>query len=142
GWLMDRYVEILRWSLAHRWKTMLVGVGALVATVFAFMTLPMQFQPTTDTDYSQIQIEMAPGTTLQQTQSVTEQVAALLRQQPEVKDAFSDIKVANANIFITLHKDRERTSVEFERAMAPELNRIADARVSFRSQEGGSSGRE
>jgi len=142
GWLMDRYVEILRWSLAHRWKTMLVGVGALVATVFAFMTLPMQFQPTTDTDYSQIQIEMAPGTTLQQTQSVTEQVAALLRQQPEVKDAFSDIKVANANIFITLHKDRERTSVEFERAMAPELNRIADARVSFRSQEGGSSGRD
>ena len=30
-----------------------------------------------------------------------------------------------------------RTSVQFERALAPLLNRIPDARISFRSQFGG-----
>src|SRR5690606_21069187 len=36
-----------------------------------------------------------------------------------------------------LKEDRDRTSVEFERALAPRLARIPDARVSFRSQFGG-----
>src|SRR6185436_15431328 len=44
--------------------------------------------------------------------------------------------------FLTLKRDRERTSVEFERALAPQLNQIADARVSFQSQQGGGSGRD
>src|SRR3546814_3849735 len=33
--------------------------------------------------------------------------------------------------------DRERTSVEFERAMAPRLQAIPDARISFQSQSSG-----
>ncbi len=36
-----------------------------------------------------------------------------------------------------LKKDRERTSIEFERELAPQLAQIADARVSFLSQSGG-----
>jgi multidrug efflux pump subunit AcrB len=142
GWWMDRYMDILRWSLRHRWGPVLLGIGSLVATIGAFMMLPMQFQPTTNSDYSQVRLEMAPGTTLAQTADVTERVARLLREQPDVRFAFSDINVGNANIFLTLNKDRERTSNEFERALTPSLNRIADARVHFQSQEGGSSGRD
>jgi multidrug efflux pump subunit AcrB len=142
GWMMDRYMGILHWSLRHRWAPVLLGVFSLLATIGAFMMLPMQFQPTTNSDYSQVRLEMAPGTTLQQTAEVTERVSRLLRKQPDVLFAFSDINVGNANIFLTLNKDRERTSNEFERALAPELNRIADARVHFQSQEGGSSGRD
>ena len=142
GWLMDVYMRILRWSLVHRWKTVMIGVAAFISTIFAFYSLPMTFQPTTNTDYSQVRIEMAPGTTLEQTQAVAEEVSQLLRKQPEVDAAFSDINVGDANIFITLKKDRERTSIEFERALAPALNQIADARVHFQSQQGGSSGRD
>ncbi|HYD11344.1 MAG TPA: efflux RND transporter permease subunit, partial [Allosphingosinicella sp.] len=39
--------------------------------------------------------------------------------------------------FITLKEDRDRTSQEFERALTPELQKIADARVTFLSQQGG-----
>ena len=142
NWLMDRYMVLLNWSLHNRWKTVMIGVLAFVATIFSFATLPLTFQPTINTDYSQISIELVPGSTLEQTQRVTEQVARIVRAAPEVEAAFSDINVGQANIYLSLRRDRQRTSVEFERAMAPQLNRIADARVSFQSQQGGGSGRD
>ncbi|QAY76163.1 efflux RND transporter permease subunit [Sphingosinicella sp. BN140058] len=142
NWLMDRYMGLLRLSLRHRWKTALCGLLAFVATIFAFGSLPTEFQPTTNSDFSQVRIEMVPGSTVQQTQAVTERVAAMLRRQPEVEKAFSDINPTAGTIYLTLRKEREKSSVEFERSMAPHLNEIADARVTFASQSGGGSGRD
>src|SRR3954469_13678364 len=142
GWLMDRYMRLLDWSLHNRWKTVMVGVVAFAATILAFITLPLTFQPTINTDYSQISIELVPGATLDQTQRITERVARIARSQPEVDSAFSDINVGQATIYLTLKKDRQVTSVEFERRVAPQLNAITDARASFQSQQGGGSGRD
>ena len=142
GRLMDAYMAVLGWTLRHRWATMGIGVGALVATGFAIATLPMTFQPSINTDYSQVSIEMPPGSTLKQTLDTANRVSALLREQPEVAAAFADIEqVGDANIFLTLHKDRKRTSVQFERETAPLLADIPDARVHFQSQ-GGFNGRD
>jgi multidrug efflux pump subunit AcrB len=138
GRLMDLYVATLRWTLVHRWKTVMVGVGAFVATILAFYTLPLTFQPSINTDYSQVAIEMAPGTTVDQTRDMANRVALLLQREPEVEAAFADIEdVGKANIYLTLRKDRKRTSVEFERATAPKLHEIPDARINFQSQSGG-----
>jgi len=142
GWLMDRYVDLLHWSLVNRWKTLAIGVVAMLATFVAFKTLPMQFQPATNTDYVTVEIEMAPGTTLAQTQAAAERVSRILRAQSDVDSAFADINVGSANIFVTLLTDRKRTSTEFQRALTPQLTRIPDARVHFRSREGGGSGRD
>src|SRR3954470_21970497 len=142
GWLMDRYMRLLDWSLHNRWKTMIIAVVAFVAQGFAFATLPLTFQPTINTDYSQISIELVPGATLEQTQGIAEQVARIARRQPEVDSAFSDINVGQATIYLTLKKERQVTSVEFERRVAPQLNAITDARASFQSQQGGGSGRD
>lgn len=137
GWWIDRYMDVLRWSLVHRWKTVGIGAVAFALTVVAYGTLPTAFQPTTDNDFSQVKIEMAPGATLERTEQVADQVAARLNQEQEVKAAFADINVAEANIYLTLRKDRVRSSIDFERAMQPELQKIPDARIAFQSQEGG-----
>ncbi len=146
GWLMDSYIGVLRWSLDHRWKVVVLGGGgALVATFLAFATLPFTFQPTLNTDYSQVKIELVPGTTLEQARKVTQQVADLLMQDKAVvENAFSDIEPTQADIFLTLKKERKITSVDWERQMAPKLAQVADARVFFQSQSGGgpSSGRD
>jgi len=162
GWLMDRYLGVLAWSLDrsgaarmhaagrhafawvrdHRVWTMGIAVIAFVATIGAFATLPMQFQPTTDTDFSQVKIELPPGSTLAQTERVADRVAGILNEQQEVEAAFSDINVGEANVFLTLGEDRVRSSVEFERALQPQLAALPDARVSFQSQSGGFSGRD
>jgi len=135
---MDRYMSTLAWTLRHRWATIVGGFVSLVLTVFAFATLPQTFFPDMDRDDSSVQIEMAPGTTMAQTGAVVRQVEDVLERQPEVESVFSRVRVGNASINLRLKEERERTSIEFERALAPALNRIADARVSFRSQSGGS----
>jgi multidrug efflux pump subunit AcrB len=137
NWMMDSYLKLLRWSLLNRWKTIGFGALAFLATIGAFYTLPFSFQPAIDTDYSQVKIEMVPGSTLAQTEAVADQVSAVVSTAPEVKSAFTSVQIGSANIYLTLHHDRERTSTEFERAMAPKLGRIADARVNFQSQSGG-----
>jgi multidrug efflux pump subunit AcrB len=136
GWLMDRYMGLLHWSLVHRWKTVFLGVLAFVATIFAFGTLPFTFQPNINSDYSSIAVEMPPGATLEQTQRVASQAADIVRKETDVRAAFASVRVGTSSIYITLDPERERTSTEFERAVAPKLRTIADARVYFRSQQG------
>jgi len=137
GWLMDRYMSVLQWTLKHRWVPIVAGGVALAMTVGLFMIIPQQFQPTINTDYSRVTIEMVPGTTIKQTEAVADRVAALINEQPEVEMALEAIREGNARLFITLKPDREKTSIEFERALAPRLAAFSDARVTFASQSGG-----
>ncbi len=138
------YMKILHWSLRNRWKTVIVGGGgALIGTVIAFSTLPLTFQPNTDTDFSQVKISLPPGATLAQTTAVADSAMALLETSPVVAAAFSDVQIGSAEIFLTLSKNRPTTSVEFERDFSPRLAAIPDARVYFQSQNGGGgSGRD
>jgi multidrug efflux pump subunit AcrB len=137
GWAMDKYMSILAWTLKHRWAPVVGGVVSFAITVFFFMTIPQQFEPTMNTDFSRVTIEMVPGTTIKQTEAVADRVASIINNQPEVDMALEAIREGNARIFITLKEDRERTSIEFERSLAPTLAKISDARVTFASQSGG-----
>ena len=143
GRWVDVYMKVLRWSLDHRWKTVGIGAVALVATVLSFATLPLTFQPRIDTDYSNLKIELPPGTTLDQTEAVVDRATAILNASPVVAAAFAEINPGTATIYLTLAKDRPISSVEFERAITPKLASIPDARIGFTVQgPGGSAGRD
>ena len=121
----------------HRLWMMGVGFGALLLTGVMFAVIPQEFFPTDDSSFSRVSIEMVPGTTLEQTAAVADQVAAVINRQPEVKEALLRIREGAAFVFISLKEDRTRTSQEFERALTPVLQKIPDARVTFLSQQGG-----
>ena len=147
GWLMDRYLQTLHWSIEHRWVTVGAGGVALIATFIAFAgvpglikPIPITFQPTINTDFSRVRVQMAPGTTLEQTKQVVEKVTKIIAKEPEAATVFTFLSPGSASAFITLSPDRKRTSVQFERALAPELATIPDARVNFQSQSGGGGG--
>ena len=143
GRMMNWYMAALRWTLRHRWSSIVGGAVALAMTVFFFAILPQSFQPDQDQDASTASIEMVPGTTLAQTQAVVDKVAALLQKQPQVEDVYSRAFVGNGRVTAIFKKDKDLKSVQFERQLAPTLAAIPDARVSFRSQQGwGSSGRD
>jgi multidrug efflux pump subunit AcrB len=158
GWALLKVIELfgraggsasnfLRYLTArfydHRIWMLGVGWFSLLVTILLFGQIPGQFQPTIDDENSTVEIEMVPGTTLESTKVVSDRVDALIREQPEVERTLQRIRVGNSTIFIKLKDDRERTSIEFERELAPQLAQIADARVRFRSQSGGfGSGRD
>ena len=126
---MDRYMGLLWWSLKHRWKTMLIGVAAFIATIFAFGTLPFTFQPNVNSDFTLGRGGNGAGLDPPaDPEASPRQAADIVRKEPDVKSAFASIRVGGATIYITLNKDRERTSTEFERqvvAQAPRDRRRA-----------------
>ncbi|WNO53874.1 efflux RND transporter permease subunit [Stakelama saccharophila] len=159
------YVRVLRWTLDSRrakalaakggWRKLvspifdhrmwIVGMGAVafLLTIVSFAMLPKEFQPTEDRDNSTAVIEMVPGTTLEQTQAVVDRVDRLLSKQPIVTDTYARTYVGNGRVVAMLSDEREMSSIEFERGLAPQLTAIPDARVHFQSQNGwGSSGRD
>ncbi|KPL69019.1 transporter [Erythrobacter sp. SG61-1L] len=127
----------------HRLWCFGIGVGALGLTLAMFYLLPMQFQPLTDSDSSRANIEMVPGTTIEQTEEVADRVAGILSEQQEVRLVMERVSEGSATLFIMLKPDRENTSIDFERRLNKEFQNIADARVTFSSQGGGGgTGRE
>ena len=137
GPAMDRYMQVLRWTLANRWKTVAAGGVAFGATIALFATLPFTFQPQQDVDSSTVRIAMTPGTTLEQSEAAVAAATRIVERQPEVASTMQTIKAGSGEIDIMLKKDRARSSIDFERETQPLLNAIPDARVSFQSQGGG-----
>ena len=121
----------------HRVWMMGTGMGALLLTGMIGSSLPAQFFPDVDSDFSRLRIEMVPGTTLAQTEAVSDQVAEILNKQPEVEAALQRVNEGNARFFITLSADRKKTLQEFERELTPVFQDIPDARITFLSQQGG-----
>lgn len=126
----------------HRVWIVGIGVGAFATSIILFVTLPSQFQPTINSDYSQIAYSLPPGSTLAQSERVASEIAGVLAGDKTVNTAFYDIQVGSGNAFITLNKDRETSSVDWERNLQPKMAAIPDARVAFQSQSGGFSGRD
>ncbi len=137
GPLMDRYMKILRWSLGHRRWMMLLGALSFAFTILLFIVIPKEFFPVTNQDFSRINIEMVPGTTIQQTDAVADRVAAIIEKEQEPLTVVTTAREGNGRLLITLRPDRSRTSIEFERDLAPRLAAIPDARVTFLAQQGG-----
>ena len=167
---IDRYMKILHWSLDtggvtayraqhprrwfrarlrdHRLWMMGVGVGALGLTGVLFMVIPQQFFPDTDSDFSRITIEMVPGTTIEQTERKVDEVLALVKDEPEIDVALERINEGSGRVFMELKKHEWslfggnplRSSMDFERALTPRLQKVPDARISFLKQNGGGPG--
>ncbi len=155
----ERYLAILRWSLDqtkaramaarggrhralallldHRVWIMGVGAAMLGLTVVLAMMIPQQFQPDTNDDSARAQIEMVPGTTLEQTYAVAKAVETLLKREPEVESTRIFAGEGSGSVNATLKEDRETTSQEFQRRVASKLQTIPDARVSFQERRGG-----
>ena len=163
GRLLDSYMRLLQWTMDtekadtmraegrrgaflrdHRYWVVGIGGGAFFLTIAAFGMLPSTFQPSIDADTSRITIQLVPGSTLEQTEAVADQVAAMMEADPLVETTLSRIDVGNATVYARLRKDRELTSTEFERDRAPKLLQIPDARINFASQfgPGGGSSRD
>ncbi len=155
GPMMDRYMRILRWSLDksgaekfrakgnsilrkvgsilldHRTWVMGIAFSAFALSGFIMMNLSAQFFPDSNLGLARVRVEMVPGTTLQRTRQVMDEVMAVVNAQPEVDTAMVNVQEGSGFVFITKHDKRERTDKEFQQQVLPELQKIADARVTF-----------
>ena len=121
----------------HRMTMVGAGIVTMLLSIVLFGTLSQSFFPPQNNDFSRVNIVLAPGTTLKQTEVVVDKVAAMVAKDPSVERVFERVNVGNGRVSIVLKKDRDVTSTEFERNLSPTLAAIPDGRVSFQSQNGG-----
>ncbi|NWM59989.1 efflux RND transporter permease subunit, partial [Escherichia coli] len=76
-----------------------------------------------------VNVEMVPGTTLEQTDRVVHQVAERLRHEPNVENLYERAGVGNGRVLVIFKEKRTETSDQFTRRLAPDLLKIPDARV-------------
>ena len=137
GWARFLGLRVRARLYDHRVWMMGVGAAALAITGYLAATIPMQFFPQQDSDFAMVQVQMAPGTTLEQTDEVISRIAARLEEEPEVALSLGIVNEGSGLVRLVLEDDRVRSSSEFERALTPVLQNIPDARVSFQDQQGG-----
>jgi multidrug efflux pump subunit AcrB len=149
GPIMTWYLKVLRWSVAHRWKTIGGGLGVFALSLVGFALIPKSALPDQDFASSQLSIELPPGVLLEDTARISAMASEIVRRHPEVTDVVEFVgaddfgEVRNATLYISLvpREDRGITQVEWERKVIPELKRIPDARIDFASFGPGGGGR-
>ncbi|WP_394756997.1 efflux RND transporter permease subunit [Rhodoferax sp.] len=91
GWVMARYLAIMRWCLHHRARTLTGAALFFVGSIALVPLLPTGFVPAADRAQTQINIELAPGSTLAETRAVAEQARLLAMRSAEITGVFSSI---------------------------------------------------
>jgi multidrug efflux pump subunit AcrB len=144
GPIMKRYLVLLKWCVANRWKTIAAGVVFFLLSVACLGIVPTAFIPPEDFANSELDIELPPGGTLEDTSRVSAAAAAILRKSPEVTDIVEyvggdDGEIRNASMYINLvpRSRRKMSQREWEQAMMPLLAQVPDGQLNFSSNGGG-----
>ena len=91
GWIMQRYMQAMKWCLQHRLVTAIASAVFFAASIALVGLLPTGFVPAADRAQTQINLELPPGSTLAQTSRVAEQARLAAMQVKGVVSVFSSI---------------------------------------------------
>ena len=140
GPIMTRYLSLLQWCVANRWKTIAAGTAFFALSVASLRIIPTAFIPPEDFGSSELDIELPPGGTLDDTSRVAAAATAILRKSPVVSNVVEfvggdDGEIRNAVIYISLTPRTERsiTQKEWEQKMMPLLSQVPDGHLNFSS---------
>ncbi|MDJ0509616.1 MAG: efflux RND transporter permease subunit [Crocosphaera sp.] len=139
---LQPYRSLLTWSLRHRLVTMSLAIAFFLGSLQLVPYIPKGLFSSLDTGLSQVTVELPPGATLQDTESVIQQVTKIMEPSPIVSEILADVGndgVNNALMYVKLVKKNERDLSQgaFEDQMRPKLQEIPGARVTFRREGAG-----
>jgi multidrug efflux pump subunit AcrB len=144
GPIMTRYLRLLKWCVANRWKTIAAGTAFFILSVASLGIVPTAFVPPEDYANAQLDIELPPGGTLEDTARVSAAAAAILRQSPEVTDIVEfvggdDGEIRNATTYVNLvpRSKRSISQKDWQQAIMPQLSQVADGHLNFSNGGGG-----
>lgn len=145
---IEKYTGLLSATLKHRKTALALALVFLVGSVASVTRLPVGFMPEGDISVTQIEVELPPGTPVEQTQQRLRTLTKSLKDRPEIKSVYTIAGVADDADGIAQHKGeiiltlvdpggRELSQKEFEHAIAPLFSELPDARYNFSNSNGG-----
>jgi multidrug efflux pump subunit AcrB len=126
-WYMSRVQVVLR----HRWLTIGASTLVMLGTFMLARTLPTGFTPTEDFGFVSLNVSLPPGSTMENSRDVAEQIRTRLAQYKEVVHTTVTISPRSASSFITLveRKERELSQQELQQKMIADMRSIPGIRI-------------
>lgn len=148
GPLMLRYLDAVRWCLAHPRTTCAATAAFMLVSVLMISHLPSAFISPKTTSSVIVSLQGPPGNTLEQTAALAERARTILMQSPEIAKVYTAIgtgtnngdareasvgAVHNAQLTAILNTDfkAHRPRGEMEAAMREGLGALPGVRVSL-----------
>ncbi|MET0718029.1 MAG: efflux RND transporter permease subunit [Pseudoxanthomonas sp.] len=152
--LMRRYLGWVDAALRHRARTLWIATALFFASLALVPLIPATFIPQSDLGRSNLNLELPPGTRLQETVAVAEQARGLLKGMPELKQVYTAVgsvldlgdpsttgigesRKATLVLDWGVADERDRDQRELEREARKRLANLAGVRVSYVSSEPG-----
>jgi multidrug efflux pump subunit AcrB len=130
--------------VANRWKTIAAGFVFLIASLVLASFLPTAFVPPEDFASAELDIELPPGGTLEDTARVSAVATAIIRKAPEVTDVVEfvgndsgEIRYSTLYISLVPRSQRDVSQKEWEQRMMPLMSQVPDGQLNFSENGGG-----
>ncbi len=160
GFIMRGYLGLLAFTLktwrfgfgrfkmpvSNAYFTLVVGVGFLVGSIWATSLLPTAFIPDEDNSRIVANVELPPGSTLEDTRVTTDEIVRRLRQAPEVRHVFAlggasatgqrEVRRAALYIILVPKNQRKITQKDFKSVVAAKLSEVPDIRAWYVNERG------
>lgn len=146
GRILKAYTWLVRWSVAHHYKTVGLGLAIFAGSVGSFYLLPSGFLPAEDTGRTLLAIELPPGSRMDETKATTGIISQQLLARPDVKSVFVNggkvmgggAEVRKATLVINLvPKDKRKLSQSKIKAeISQDLANVPDIRFWFLQDNG------
>jgi hydrophobe/amphiphile efflux-1 (HAE1) family protein len=146
GFLLRAYTRLVRWSVAHHYRAVALGLSIFAASIGSFYLLPSGFLPADDQSRLLLAVELPPGSLITDTRTVTQSIAGKLRERPEVKSVFvnggrvlgSGAEVRKATLVINLvpKESRKLTQDQVRDAIGTSMVDMPDIRFWFMKDNG------
>jgi multidrug efflux pump subunit AcrB len=154
GRLMRGYLAAMRWCLNHRLATAAGAMAFFIGSIALTGLLPTGFVPSGDRAQTQVQIELPPGSSLEQTRVVAERARQSVSVMPQVVGVWSSVggglagdvfapgaaaEARRAVLTLTLsHRNERKASIKsIEAEIRDRLAWIAGARFQVGAQDNG-----
>jgi multidrug efflux pump subunit AcrB len=148
GRIMRWYLSAVTWCLAHRRTTVLAAAGFFAASLALVPWIPTGLVPPSDRGYTSVNVELPPGSSLQNTVEVLEMARMALADVPGISSVFTTVgdssdagggmqqagEVRRGALTLTLAPRGERApQVEIENAIRQKLLDVPGARFTLSS---------
>jgi HAE1 family hydrophobic/amphiphilic exporter-1 len=137
--MRDTYAWTLRGVVRHRFVTLMVAAGTLVATIYLYGLVPRGFIPNQDTDQLQGSTEFAQDASFQSMVQLQERVAAVVKSDPDVEGFMSRASAGgggsqvgnsgNLMLRLTPRSGRTRSPEQIIEDLRPKLNALPGVRT-------------
>jgi hydrophobe/amphiphile efflux-1 (HAE1) family protein len=146
GRILRGYTRLVAWSVHHRVKAVIAGLAIFFASAGSFYLLPSGFLPTEDSGRVLLAVELPPGTLLNDTRAVTNDISKRISARSEVRSVFvsggrilgsgAEVRKATFTINLVAKSQRKLSQTQIKRVFSQELSTIADIRFWYLQDNG------